>query len=85
MIATLFFIFSALDNRFRLWEGCMAIAIFLAFLGGILAFYSVFFFPFLTILVRSATEEDRKQRNTGHSGRKKFQNFLGNIPLLNIV
>lgn len=33
-IATLFFVFSALDNRFRVWEGCMAIAIFLAFLGG---------------------------------------------------
>lgn len=31
--ATLFFIFSALDNRFRLWEGIMAVAIFLVFLG----------------------------------------------------
>jgi cation:H+ antiporter len=34
-IATLFFIFSAMDNRFRLWEGLMTIAIFLAFLGSL--------------------------------------------------
>lgn len=34
-IATLFFIFSALDNRFRKWEGFMTIAIFLAFLGSL--------------------------------------------------
>jgi cation:H+ antiporter len=32
-IATLFFIISALDNRFRIWEGVMAVAIFLSFLG----------------------------------------------------
>ena len=34
-MATLFFIFSALDNRFRKWEGLMGISIFLAFLGSL--------------------------------------------------
>lgn len=33
IIATLFFIFSAMDNRFRIWEGLMAVGIFVAFLG----------------------------------------------------
>jgi len=33
IIATLFFIFSAMDNRFRVWEGLMAVGIFVAFLG----------------------------------------------------
>jgi cation:H+ antiporter len=35
VIATLFFIFSAMDNRFRIWEGLMTIAIFMAFLGSL--------------------------------------------------
>lgn len=34
-MATLFFIFSALDNRFRKWEGLMTLAIFAAFLGSL--------------------------------------------------
>lgn len=38
-IATLFFIFSAMDNRFRLWEGLMTIAIFLAFLGSLFGLF----------------------------------------------
>jgi cation:H+ antiporter len=34
-MATLFFIFAALDNRFRKWEGMMTLAIFIAFLGSL--------------------------------------------------
>jgi Ca2+/Na+ antiporter len=32
-VATFFFIISTMDNRVRLWEGIMTIAIFTAFLG----------------------------------------------------
>ncbi len=38
-IATLFFIFSAMDNRFRIWEGLMAVAIFFAFLGSLFGLF----------------------------------------------
>jgi len=38
-IATFFFIISTLDNRVRMWEGMMAVAIFLAFLGKLFAVF----------------------------------------------